>query len=46
MKPSWIQLDLNWIQIGLISLNLIQFNQIQFNWNFNKNMNHANPKKK
>jgi hypothetical protein len=25
---------------------LIHFNQIQFNWDFNKNMNHANPKEK
>jgi hypothetical protein len=37
---TWFRLN----SMNLYELNLIQFNQIQFNWNFNKNMNHANPK--
>jgi len=39
---TWFRLN----SMNLYELNLIQFNQIQFNWNFNKNMNHANPKEK
>jgi hypothetical protein len=33
MKPSWIQLDFNWIQIGLNSMNFywIEFDSIQPN---------------